>query len=281
MRIKVNDTGLEITTNIGCINNCVFCPQEAILKAYTGVERMLSFKDFKTCIDKLPKHTNVHFSGFSEPWLNPECTRMLVYAYEGGHGIVASTTLVGMNKLDALAIKNIKFKRFMLHLPCIENYEHITVTDEYIEVLRLLLHVEVTPNIHCHGTRVDPKLDKVLDGYYVTPNPSCSRANNVDKELMPDVKWIDKKKTDPFICKNGMLKQVLLPNGDVSMCCADYGLRHILGNLLTQSYESLFESDEYMKLQNSMTDSSIETLCRWCEHAIMGEWLNKWVTTRK
>jgi len=31
----------------------------------------------------------------------------------------------------------------------------------------------------------------------------------------------------------------LLPNGDISLCCMDYSLDHILGNLFTQEYDEI------------------------------------------
>jgi hypothetical protein len=40
----------------------------------------------------------------------------------------------------------------------------------------------------------------------------------------------------------------------------DYGLKHKLGNLLTDSYESLHESDYFKKILNR----EIETICDEC-----------------
>jgi hypothetical protein len=38
---------------------------------------------------------------------------------------------------------------------------------------------------------------------------------------------------------------VMLPNGDVVLCCNDYGLKHKLGNLLTTNYEDLNRTEHY------------------------------------
>jgi len=279
MRIRINDRGLEITTNIGCPNRCLFCPQDKIIEAYSRRSNvtMMPTNLYKQCIDKLPTDVNVHFSGFSEPWLNKDCTDMLMYAHLRGHRIVVSTSLVGMTPEDAYIIRHVKFKRFMLHLPCREGYENIEVTPEYIETLQILLTIYVNPVIHCHGEDIHPRLKSVLKECHITPNSCCSRANNVEKGSVPTLKFVDNRKSEPFICKNGMIKNVLLPNGDVSLCCADYGLRHVLGNLLYQEYDLLFKSKEFLRVQDSMTDRKLDTLCRWCEYAIMGEWLNEWL----
>ena len=36
-----------------------------------------------------------------------------------------------------------------------------------------------------------------------------------------------------------------LPNGDVLLCCVDYAMKHVLGNLREQDYASLFEGEQY------------------------------------
>jgi len=49
---------------------------------------------------------------------------------------------------------------------------------------------------------------------------------------------------------------VLLPNGDVSLCCMDYGLDHIIGNLHKQTYEDVIPQDQ-----------TCFKLCNSCENA--------------
>src|SRR5207247_553993 len=63
---------------------------------------------------------------------------------------------------------------------------------------------------------------------------------------------------------------VLLPNGDVVLCCMDYSLKHRLGNLLQQSYEDLFLSPELARLrvENARPGFSKCTLCKSCESVV-------------
>lgn len=63
-------------------------------------------------------------------------------------------------------------------------------------------------------------------------------------------------------------RNVLLPNGDVALCCMDYSLRHIFGNLLVSDYQDLFRSIEYHKLQKGLDDDSANIICRHCENAV-------------
>lgn len=50
-------------------------------------------------------------------------------------------------------------------------------------------------------------------------------------------------------------QNVVLPNGDVYLCCMDYGLKHKLGNLLEQNFNELDRSGMY-------------ELCKTCEKYI-------------
>ena len=60
----------------------------------------LSLETFKACIDKIPTHIRVDFSGMAEPWLNKNCSNMVLYAAQRGHKLVVYTTLVGMTVDD-------------------------------------------------------------------------------------------------------------------------------------------------------------------------------------
>ena len=45
---------------------------------------MMDFDDYKKAIDKVPAGTRIDFSGMCEPFTNPHCTDMILYAAEKG-----------------------------------------------------------------------------------------------------------------------------------------------------------------------------------------------------
>ena len=49
----------------------------------------------------------------------------------------------------------------------------------------------------------------------------------------------------------------MLPNGDVSLCCMDYSLSYIIGNMFEQEYEEIIPE------LNTCYD-----MCRYCENGI-------------
>ena len=269
---------MEITTVIGCRVQCTFCPQTLLMNKYEekaninkitwGEPVIMGFDTFRTCIDKLPKDTEIDFSGFAEPWLDPECTKMILYAYEKGHRISVFTTLVGMKKEDVIQIKHVNFEKFVLHLPDKESYAKIAVNQQYIQVLKYLLSSGIN-NITCMcmGT-IHPDIQKVIEISF-PPDLMISRAGNCDSGVKSS------KKSGPLLCgaanKNGINildKNVLLPNGDVCLCCMDYGMEQVLGNLLSSDYASLFKGEIFQELLKKMNSESSEILCRNCNVAI-------------
>lgn len=52
------------------------------------------------------------------------------------------------------------------------------------------------------------------------------------------------------------------------LCCMDYGMKHVLGNLLQQSYEEIINGSEMQRLKCAINgDESIDLLCRGCSSA--------------
>jgi len=98
-----------------------------------------------------------------------------------------------------------------------------------------------------------------------------SRAGNLE-----NVKPEFKKKLGPLSCnmvskkslEDELNHNVLLPNGDVVLCCMDYGLQNILGNLLKSDYESLFHNEQYEKIRKKMKAQDSDLICRNCDEAI-------------
>jgi radical SAM protein with 4Fe4S-binding SPASM domain len=258
---------LEITTIRGCQNLCDYCPQVVFSRRYQGQARLLTMEVFQECINKVPKDVGIHFSGYSEPWLNPDCTEMLLYAFAHGHQLSVYTTLVGMKTIDVDRIRHVPFSTFLVHLPDADRLMKVDPDDDYLALLRYVDTSELSgltyrtigrqhPRItECIG----PKPEEPIEGDFVH-----SRAGNVDSAVKPAPAPLSGR----IRCsKNRTTKNVLLPNGDVTLCCMDYGLRHVLGNLIKDDYEALHWSDEYRKVLSSFASNDIDSLCRRCEWA--------------
>jgi hypothetical protein len=248
--LEPNNT-LEITTCIGCKAMCQPCPQETLINAYKSDKKILSPEDFITCINKVPTSVRIDFSGMCEPWQNPHCTNMLVIAVERGNPVCIYSTAVGMTKRDAEIICGYpQIKPVEIHIPDISGNFGYGVTEEYNAVLSTL-----AGHPHSHfatmGTK-DPRITAVNAASYGLH----SRGGNV--KSIPDTPVLGS-----ITCANNYTHNVLLPDGTVLPCCMDYGITMPLGNLLTDTYESLHSGEGYQAAK-AMEGKNVDYICRHC-----------------
>lgn len=227
---------LEITTIIGCKNMCKYCPQDKLLHSYKS-NKSLTFTDFKTILSNVPKNIKIEFAGFSEAFLNPESSLMMKYAIEQGYVVELFTTLVGFTDIDLQILKDIKFKRVWFH-QFDGRGQNLEEFNAKMEAFKTSIKAE-----HYALTMVGEQYNNVL-----------SRAGNVfDREIM----------NGPFYCQSTMAydHNVVLPNGDVYLCCMDWSLKHNLGNLFNTHFNNL----NRQQILDLAKQNKSEIICRKCE----------------
>ena len=249
---------MEVTTTVpktGCTVDCVFCPQRLLVERYQG-DRVMSLESFQRWIDKIPLDVRITFSGFVEPWLNKRCTDMLLYAHERGHPVSVFTTGIGMSVEDIERIVHIPFVGppnggFTFHIPDSELLAKHPITPGYIrlcEWIRDNRHRITNFNVMSMGIQAHPDIAHCFDQTFVV-GQMWDRAGNLSREaiLKPELlqikhRWNRIQHTDgprTCGCVENLYHNVLMPNGDVSLCCMDYGLENIIGNLDRQTYEEV------------------------------------------
>jgi hypothetical protein len=230
-----------------------------------GVTRM-TLDAYKKMLSKIPAGTSIDFSGMAEPWLNPDCTEMILHTHERGYEIAVFTTAVGMSAADVEKIKSIPFSHFKVHLPDTERYSKIEIDDPYLETLGAIVRSNIQNCAFMTMGTLPPAVRKVI-GKSVKRTRMMARAGNVT--TMADVQQ-PLRLAGQIRCRScgdSLNHNVLLPNGDVVLCCMDYGLQHILGNLLQSDYKSLFSSEAFKRIQQGLDDDSRDVLCRYCDNA--------------
>jgi hypothetical protein len=237
----------------------------------------MSFDTFKTCIDKTPATEGLWFCGMCEPFLNPECSKMIVYAKQRGHGVSVLTTLVGLNSADIDLLEQVSLRGFGVHLPSAEGLEKIHVDEKYLEILKRVLESSLPAFFLIHAKNADPRVLPLLKEkkIEIQRRGLTTRAGNVETMRRP------RKRIGALRCERGMRSNILLPNGDVALCCEDYGLKHILGNLLSSDYDSLYKSGEFLKVQRGLRDPSSDILCRQCDQFAREGLLIQWLSIVK
>ena len=244
---------IEITTVNKCSIDCTYCPQEVFQKNYRGIEK-LNLSDFKTALSTVPKNIIIAFSGFAEPFLNPNCIDMIEYAHAQGFRIVLFSSLVGLKLDDVDRLKQCN-PVLVIHLPDNLGNAKIPITEEYKRVI-----FSVLINLHVDSFSVMNKDFK----------------NNGRAGLCLDVPSFHRK--GPFWCHKLSAPQlVMLPNCDVVLCCMDFGLRHVIGNLISQSYNQVIESQTLRKIRQNTFRWDGDCLCRECLWSSIGRAFRKYL----
>jgi len=276
---------LEITTMAGCPLLCSFCPQDKLKSSYGKGNKYLGLEQFKAVLRKIPRHVQIDFSGMSEPWANPEATEMLSHCLESGYSVAVYTTLHGMTTDDAdrviglLTAHRDGVKAVCLHLPDrTGNMRGWKFSGEYEAVLKKFLELGRRKTLRRfeamtmdeHGA-VHSDLEHL--GITLGKWTGISRAGSLDVAAIGTQKLHHSPRNEtPVSCAStpDYDHNVMLPNGDVVLCCMDYSLKHVIGNLFTQDYGELFASAE-MKLirtENASAGYSKCTICKSCDNVI-------------
>lgn len=277
---------IEVTPKIGCSNVCEYCPQSTLIKRYkerigSDKDTMMTLETFKKCLSTLPKHVGLNFTGYVEPFLNPETPDMLLYAYEQGYSILLNTTLMGLKKSDWMKIKDINFRELHIHLASgsfdemigveipVKVYEQDgkkvkSLSEEYYDMLNFIIQNpgngwgQYRLDFHCLGN-LHPELNELKKHFYVGEREVNSRAMNI---------LIEKKgKVPPEENIRGncarVYQNVLLPDGSLSLCCQDYGLDEVLGNLVENTWDEFENSETVKRIRKEGAD-----LCDYCEEGV-------------
>jgi hypothetical protein len=234
-----NRPHIEITTAIGCPIQCRYCPQDVLKGAYKG-EKVLDLPKFIQICEKIPQDVDIHFSGMCEPFINLDAIEMVEYAAKK-HAVSIFTTLKGLNIPKYERLRELKFRWFCVHIPDGQLNTKLKCNPEYLQLLR-----HVTNNqpecekfwFSVHGD-YHPAVVPIVLGYECE-NTMIDRAGNLD------LAWSKFDHSRPVRCACGSFNQnVLLPNGDVVLCCMDYGMKHVIGNLVSQDYGQLKRLNQY------------------------------------
>lgn len=269
----------EITTQIGCALMCTFCPQDKLRRAYTSPIRKLSIDTFRTALAKIPKDFQIVFAGFTEPWSHDDCNTFVREAFEDGRQVSIYTTLYNMDmvktqELIALIRKHYHLlDQFWIHMPDSHgNMLGWKQTPQYQKILDLMCSSIAKINLMCldaHGQHHQSlSTQKPVSFWYLH-----TRADNVDASRIQQQGW-HKPPRYEFVVEctrdKNFQSNVMLPNGDLALCCMDYGLKHVIGNIVDQTYEEIMADHTLSRLKdlNNQFGFSTETLCKSCNDAL-------------
>ena len=229
---------VEVTAVVGCGNGCVYCPQDKLSAAYgRGGSRALGAETFGLLLDHLdPATATIHFSGFSEIFLHPQGHEFIAQAYERTFDVMLCTTLVGLtaDKISYLVDRAVRFEWVRLH-----EFDSPTFDRTSFE-----------------------RLGNLLRGAGLTANFSSARVRRPVSR--GGSMWDSGFHAGPVVCDR-VECNVVLPDGRVCLCCCDWGLRHVIGNLSTQDYDGVEMVEARRLVREAAATPGASVVCKTCE----------------
>lgn len=275
-RRGTHNGSIEITTIMGCKVNCKFCPQNLLLNEYYKNNKnrttVMSVETFKKAMDYFPSDYDISFGGMSEPFLNPDFVEMLKIACAQNRRVSLYTTLVGIKKEQVDEILSLPLSFVVVHVADTKGFAHIDTTEVYYEILEKFVRAKKADGSYfvntCNSqTEPDKRAANICKDRFEILTEMTDRAGNLEDETLISTKIA----TGKIVCGNlgaNMDNNILLPDGSIVLCCMDFGLKHILGNMFENTYEEIMNGTEMQRIRTGMNgDTSIDILCRSCSYA--------------
>ena len=267
---------IEVTTIIGCKVNCKHCPQSVLLNRYYENDKnrtsIMSMQTFEKCLEFFPQEYDLSFGGMSEPFLNDRFMDMLRLACRKNRKIFLYTTLEGINSSNIEEILSLPLQFVVLHVADKYGYANIKKDESYYDCLEKFICAKKkdgTPFVNMCNAQAEPdeRVKEICNGKYEVLTEMTDRAGNLSDEKLIH----NKIRSGKITCGNlgaDMNNNILLPDGSVLLCCMDYGLQHILGNIYKHTFEEIMNGEEMKRIKEGMEgNTDIDILCRQCSYA--------------
>ena len=293
---KSRKNSLEITSSIGCTMMCDYCPQKLITSVSTTDKNSskLDFDKFKLYVDNIPSNTKISWTGYTEPLLHEDFDKFVLYLKSKNFVQKISTTMHGKSNSQEFMSKFGDFEEINFHLPDNENLMKLKVTDKYLNYLRKAIIFQSSINkkkvkIQVIGENFEKNVEKLISellnknilleqNINITKKIS-SRSNALDQEQLNTLnfkkyeKHRSNIKTNNFFLKEKkyyycsvkrLNKSVLIPNGKLNICCMDYSLNGIVGDLNNQKLNEIYKFKNE-KFREDFIYGNLKS-CKNCEY---------------
>lgn len=267
---------IEISTVMGCAVNCEFCPQNVLLSKYYAADknrqRVMTLDNFRMIMYHTPSDCIIDFSGMTEPFLNPHCIDMIRIACELGRKVYLFTTLYGVDEKTIDELIALPVYYMTLHVADNLGYAKIPTTEVYyrnIEKIIKAKKLDGRPYVDFVNAQTDPdeRVAQICGKEYEIMRSVQNRAGNLQDSRVQFRKEPIKPGNKITCCfaQGNLLNNVVLPDGTLVLCNMDYGMKHVLGNIYTDDYETIRSKDEFQRVLKEMSGGAdMDLLCRTC-----------------
>jgi len=280
VRTIIKQKHIELTTIIGCRSMCKYCPQATIVQAYfkdnPDREKELTAKNLEKYLKNIPDSMPISFAGFSEPLAAKEILKICSVLDEQKRTVYVNTTLFNVRQDTVNNIfSNHAFEFVQIHIPDKNNWTKIKNDIDYKrKIATVISNIDTrktTLVFTCLGD-VPEDLYNFINRFNIKHYENFGAEFIQDRNGYVDDFFISERlhHKGEIICaktQNEFTFNVLLPDGSLCLCCMDYGLENIIGNLNENTYEEILNSDKMLQIKEKMKEEDNDLCCRRCYFA--------------
>jgi hypothetical protein len=257
------------STNI-CNARCVFCPRDEMKRRQGVMDAGLYRKVVDECAALGIRHVRLH--NYGEPFVDRQLTEKVAYAKQRGIaevGVISNGSLIDERVARGVIDAGLDAINISVDASGREVFERTRVGLKYDNVIA---NIERLVRIRGELGRTHPKL---ILSFVRQDNSDEERAfidhwrTFADKIHVTDLhNWagtLNRESDVRYPCYRQWLTFTVLWDGRVSLCCADFDGRVVLGDMRTSSIRETWESDAYRQVRREHLESGGPDICRACD----------------
>ena len=257
------------STNI-CNAKCVFCPRDDMERKQGIMDMALFTKIVDECAALGIGHVRMH--NYGEPFVDRALVEKVRYAKQKGIpqvGMISNGSLINEAAARGMIEAGLDAINISVDASGKDVFESTRIGLKYDKVIA---NIERLLALREQAGRRRPKL--ILS--FVRQNNSEDEhafiehwRTKADKIHITDLhNWagtLNQKSDVNYPCYRPWLTFTALWDGRVSLCCADFDGRTILGDLRTHTISEIWNSDTYRALRREHLESGGPAICRSCD----------------
>jgi len=257
------------STNL-CNAKCVFCPRDEMHRRQGVMDMDLFTKIVDECAALGITHVRVH--NYGEPFLDRQLVEKVRYAKSKGIaevGMISNGSLITEEIARGMIDAGLDAINISVDAAGKETFERTRLNLKYDDVIG---NIRTLARLRAESGRKRPKL---ILSFVRQDNSADERAfieewsRVADKVHITDLhNWagtLNARSDVRYPCYRLWLTFTVLWDGRVSLCCADFDGRHILGDLRTSTIAQVWNSPAYRAVRRQHLDSGGPEICRSCD----------------
>jgi sulfatase maturation enzyme AslB (radical SAM superfamily) len=257
------------STNI-CNARCVFCPRDEMKRRQGVMDPEVYRKVVDDCAALGIRHVRLH--NYGEPFVDRQLVDKVAYAKQRGIaevGVISNGSLIDEQVAHGVIEAGLDAINISVDASGREVFERTRVGLKYDKVIA---NIERLVRIRGELGRTHPKL---ILSFVRQDNSEDERAfidhwrTIADKIHITDLhNWagtLNKESDVRYPCYRQWLTFTVLWDGRVSLCCADFDGRVVLGDMRTSSIREVWEGDAYRRVRREHLENGGPDICRACD----------------